>query len=113
MRPWYLLVTATLLAGCSSMMMTGNGGSYGNAAGEQRSTASARDSAITAEVKARHRDDPMVATEGIGVQTVNGQVTLTGTVGSYEARNQAYRIARQVNGVSAVINQVRVADRSN
>ncbi len=113
MRSWYLFVIAALLAGCSSMMMTGNSGGYGNAAGEQRATSSARDSAITAEVRARHRDDPLVGTQGIGVRTVNGQVTLTGTVRSYEVRNQAYRIARQVDGVSAVINQVRVEDISN
>jgi osmotically-inducible protein OsmY len=98
-----------ILGGCSSLMMTGNSGGYSqSSAGEQSTTSSARDAAITSEVEARHRDDPLVGTAGIGVRTRNGQVTLTGTVDSYEARDQAYRIARQVNGVNAVINQVRV-----
>jgi hyperosmotically inducible protein len=106
-----ILASLLILGGCSSLMMSGNSGGYGRSpTSEQSTTSSVRDAAITSEVKARHRDDPLVGTAGIGVQTVNGQVTLTGTVDSFEARDQAYRIARQVNGVSAVINQVRVAN---
>ena len=102
-----------ILGGCSSLMMTGDSSGYANSAGEQSTSSTAGDSAITAEVKARHRDDPVLGTSNVGVRTVKGQVTLTGTVGTYEARNQAYRLARQVNGVTAVINQVRVEEQSN
>ncbi len=110
-----VLIVASLLnlAACSSLMMTGGGGTYSGSTGTERSTTEvARDTAITAEVKARHLDDPLVSVFDVGVSTVNGKVTLSGTVGSYEARNQAYRLARQVNGVAAVINQIRVEDRS-
>lgn len=93
-------------------MMTGGGGTYSDSRSERSTTELARDTAITAEVKARHLDDPIVSVFDVGVSTVNSKVTLTGTVGSYEARNQAYRLARQVNGVAAVINQIRVEDRS-
>ena len=111
-RRLVLLGTALILAGCSSLMMTGGGGSYNSGGDERSRTASAKDTAITAAVRSRHADDPTVGPFDVGVRTVNGQVTLTGTVGSYAARNQAYRLARQVDGVSSVVNQVRVEDRS-
>ncbi len=108
------LVLASLLniAACSSLMMTGGGGTYSDPGSERSATEVARDTAITAEIKARHLDDPVVSVFDVGVRTVGGRVTLTGAVGSYEARNQAYRLARQVDGVTAVINQIRVEDRS-
>ena len=106
------LTAALILAGCSSLMMSGGGGSYGSGSDERSSTELAKDTAITTAVKARHMDDPTVNMFEIGVRTVNGQVTLTGTVGSYAARNQAYRLARQVDGVTSVVNQIRVEDRS-
>ena len=107
-----LLVSLLNLAACTSLMMTGGGSTYSASGSERSSTEVARDRSITAEIEARHRDDPVVSRFQVGVRTSNGQVTLTGAVGSYEARNQAYRIARQVSGVTAVINQIRVEDRS-
>lgn len=107
-----LLLAGLILAGCSSLMMSGGGGTYGSGGDERSATQVAKDTAITAEIKGRYMDDETVSTFEIGVRTVNGQVTLTGTVASYAARNQAYRIARQVDGVGAVINQIRVEDRT-
>ncbi len=109
-----ILILASLLglAACSSMMMTGGSGTYSDADSERSASEIAKDTAVTAEIKARHLDDPVVSVFEVGVRTVSGQVTLSGTVGSYEARNQAYRIARQVDGVTAVINQIRVEDRT-
>ncbi len=49
---------------------------------------------------------------GIGVRTYEGTVTLTGTVGSYIARDQAETIAKGTKGVKAVNNLIEVADRS-
>jgi len=93
-------------------MMTGGGGTYSSDAGERTAADVARDTTIVAEIKGRYVNDPVVGVFDVGVGSVNGRVTLTGTVGSYEARNQAYRIARGVTGVTAVINQIRVEDRS-
>ena len=108
-----ILIIAGLLnlAACSSLMLTGNSGTYEKSA-ERSATEVARDTAITADIKARHLEDDVVSLFDVGVRTVNGQVTLSGAVGSYEARNRAYRIARQAKGVNAVINQIRVEDRS-
>lgn len=110
--PVLILVSLLNFAACSSLMLTGGSGTYSGSGSERNASEVAKDTAITAEIKARHLDDPVVSMFEVGVRTVNGQVTLNGAVGSYEARNQAYRIARQVNGVSAVINQIRVEDRS-
>ncbi len=113
-RGLLLSLVALNFCGCSSFLMSGGGGTYAaDASGERSSTELARDSAITAEVRAGHRNDPVVSAFEVGVRTNGGTVTLTGTVGSYEARNRAYRIARKVDGVSAVVNQVRVEDRTN
>jgi osmotically-inducible protein OsmY len=46
------------------------------------------------------------------VRTYEGTVTLTGTVGSFVARDQAGRIAKQTSGVKNVNNQIVVEDRS-
>ena len=107
-----LFAVLLILAGCSSLMMTGGGGTYGGDASERTAAEVARDTTIVAEIKGRYVNDPIVGVFEVGVGSVSGRVTLTGTVGSYEARNQAYRIARGVTGVTAVINRLRVEDRS-
>ena len=113
MRYWVLPLAAVLsLAGCSSFMMTGGGGTYGSGANERTAAEVAKDTTIVAEIKGRFVNDPVVGVFDVGVRSVSGRVTLTGTVGNYEARNQAYRIARGVTGVTAVINEIRVEDRS-
>ena len=109
-----LLVSAVLLlSGCSSMMLTGGGSAAAGAGGDtggQRSAELADDAAITSRVRARLSEDPAVAAAGLAVRTDDGRVTLSGSVGSYAVRNQAYRLARQAEGVRAVINQIRVEE---
>jgi len=105
-----LLVTGMLLGGCTSMMLSGGGTTYSSGS-EQDAGEETRDSAINAEIKKRYRRAHDVDVSNVIVRTVDGKVTLTGMVESYEARNEAYRLARQVEGVSAVVNQIRVVDR--
>lgn len=113
-RATITLAAALILASCSSLMMSG-GGNYGASsdATERGATERARDSNVSAAVRTRLAGDPVVSAYAIDVRTVNGQVTLTGKVGSYDARNQAYRLARQVDGVTAVINRLSVEESSN
>jgi osmotically-inducible protein OsmY len=54
----------------------------------------------------------VVSVFNIGVRTYKATVTLTGTVGTIAARNQAESIARGVDGVKAVNNQIVIEDRS-
>jgi osmotically-inducible protein OsmY len=44
----------------------------------------------------------------IGIRTVSGNVTLTGTVGSYPARDKAVNIANGTSGVKSVDNRIAV-----
>ncbi len=60
------------------------------------------DTAITAEVKARYLAEEQLKSAQISVTTTNGVVTLTGTVGSSEAKAVAVKLARSVEGVKSV-----------
>ncbi|MGA3175033.1 MAG: BON domain-containing protein [Syntrophorhabdales bacterium] len=67
-----------------------------------RSTAPAQqaadDAAVTAEVKKRLLNDEVTRGLGIGVETVKGVVTLTGSVDSDRQRRRAAIIASNVGG---------------
>ena len=106
-----LLVAGMLLGGCTSMMLSG-GGVTRSTGSEQGASQDTSDKAISAEIKNRYRRAPEVDVFNVSVRTVDGKVTLTGMVESYEARNEAYRLARQVEGVHTVVNQIRVVNRS-
>ena len=106
-----LVAAGLVLTGCSSMMLTGGGSTATRApagTGDQRPTERASDAAISARIRARLDGDPAIA--GVAVRTAGGRVTLGGSVGSYAARNQAYRLARQTEGVLAVVNQISVEE---
>lgn len=66
------------------------------------------DAGITTNVKNRLAAENTVQAEQIDVDTNNGVVTLTGTVESESARQQAVMIARNTDGVRDVIDQLRV-----
>jgi len=106
-----LLMAGVLLGGCTSMMLSG-GGVTRSAGTEQGASQDTSDKGISAEIKNRYRRAPEIDVFNVNVRTVDGKVTLSGMVDSYEARNEAYRLARQVAGVHTVVNQIRVVDRS-
>jgi len=60
------------------------------------------DTAITAEVKAKYLGEERLKSSQISVTTTNGVVTLTGTVGSSEAKAVAVELAKSVDGVKSV-----------
>lgn len=86
------------------------------AAAGQRAVADAtnavNDAAITANVNAELARDPQLATAGIDVDTVNGQVALKGVVPDPDARERATRIAAAVPGVVSVENRLAVVRTS-
>ena len=67
------------------------------------------DTAITTAVQARYYTDDTVRARHINVSTDNGVVTLKGTVESEAARQQAVNLAKSVEGVSQVEDQLQVA----
>lgn len=66
------------------------------------------DAAITAKVKTAIVAEPGLKAMQIDVDTVNGVVTLKGTVGSPELMESARRVALTVEGVKSVNNQLTV-----
>lgn len=68
------------------------------------------DSTITSRIKTRIARDNAISLFNIDVDTVNGRVSLNGTVSSQEAKDAAEKIARETDGVVAVTNLVQVTD---
>lgn len=66
------------------------------------------DRAITAKVKTGLLDDPVTDGLSINVDTFKGEVSLNGFVGSAEEKRRAGEIARSVDGVRTVNNNLEV-----
>jgi osmotically-inducible protein OsmY len=66
------------------------------------------DTGITTLVKARFFEDKDVAGTSISVETLNGTVMLSGFAKSSLERTKAETIARGVNGVKSVKNEIAI-----
>jgi|SRR5690606_17166526 len=66
------------------------------------------DAAITTKVKAKLAEDKTVSATSISVETLNGVVMLSGFAKSGTEKSRAEALAREVNGVKSVKNQVVV-----
>jgi len=103
-----------LLSGCTALLVGGAAvGGYQLGKDEREPSVVASDSAITTKIKGKYVADSVVSVFNIGVRTYEATVTLTGSVGSFVAREQAQRLAKETHGVTAVNNQVVVEDRSD
>lgn len=95
-----LLLSAVLAAGCSSMYGT-------NPDGSKKSTGEVIDDAtITSKVKTALLADPDISGLKINVDTAGGVVKLKGEVKSMTLRKKAESIAKGVDGVKKVDNQL-------
>jgi len=63
---------------------------------------------ITARVKSRLAHDPAINALYVNVDTNDGQVTLSGKVALPEQKAEAEQVARQTEGVRAVVNRLEV-----
>jgi hyperosmotically inducible protein len=66
------------------------------------------DSAITTAVKARYVENKDVDASSIRVETLNGTVMLSGFAKDESEKSTAEAVARKVNGVKSVKNQIAV-----
>ena len=66
------------------------------------------DTAITTSVKARFVDNREVDASAISVETLNGTVMLSGFAKSANEKVTAETIARKVNGVRSVKNEIAI-----
>jgi hyperosmotically inducible protein len=76
--------------------------------GQETTGAFMDDTTITSQVKSRMLADPNVAGTSISVETLNGTVMLSGFAKNNVEKDTAERIARDVNGVKSVKNQIVV-----
>ncbi len=113
MRFGFIVLAFFLLSGCTALLVGGAAaGGYQLGKDEREPSVVASDSAITTKIKSKFVADSTVSVFNIGVKTYEGTVTLTGTVGSFVARDQAHKIARTTKGVGIVNNQIVVEDKS-
>lgn len=68
---------------------------------------------ITAKIQAKYFVDDEVKTRNIDVDTNDGAVTLSGTVGSHAERRQALALARNTDGVRSVNDKLKVDPAMN
>lgn len=66
------------------------------------------DSVITTKVKAAILEEPSLKSSEINVETFKGVVQLSGFVNSRSDINKAVEVARRINGVKSVKNDMRV-----
>jgi len=66
------------------------------------------DTTITTQIKARFVDNQQVDATAIHVETLNGTVMLSGFAKNATERNTAVTIARGVNGVKLVKNEIAI-----
>lgn len=95
--------TGTLLGTVSTASHAADHNAQKQSAGEYAS-----DAVITTKVKGAFVADSALSALDIAVETNNGTVTLTGTVGTEAEVEQAARVARDVEGVKQVQNDIKV-----
>ena len=66
------------------------------------------DAAITTKVKAKHVESKLVSASAINVETLNGEVMLSGFATSAEEKAAAEALAKQVKGVRTVKNAIEI-----
>jgi hyperosmotically inducible periplasmic protein len=94
------LIAAGAMSACTATRTT-------KSAGEQ-----VDDSAVTAKVKTALARDPATSAHRIDVETFRGDVQLNGFVQSAEMKSEAGRVAKSVDGVKKVSNNLRVGEGS-
>src|ERR1700733_860641 len=71
------------------------------------------DDAIIDYVRRKLASDPTVKGGGIQVDSHQGAVTLRGTVQEEKQKDKASKLAKKINGVKSVDNQLQVVERAD
>lgn len=113
MRTAVVILSFLALAGCTALVVGGGtGGSYPQDRDERPQSVVNSDAKISGDIRQKFVADPVVSDFRIGVRTYKGTVTLSGTVGSYVARDRALDLAKSTTGVITVTNQIVVEDKN-
>jgi hyperosmotically inducible periplasmic protein len=81
------------------------------AEGANKAQRAMADASLTTKIKAKMTLDDTIEANDIDVDSDGSTVTLTGTVGSEAERDRALRHARETEGVTRVIDHLRVSGR--
>jgi osmotically-inducible protein OsmY len=92
----FLSIALASIAGCSANLPKESAGEYVD------------DAVITTKVKAAIFDQPSLKSSEISVETFKGAVQLRGYVASQANIDKTVEVARSVNGVRSVINDMRL-----
>jgi hypothetical protein len=92
----FMILMASLLLGCAGTSTQESTGEYLD------------DSAITAKVKSAFMADREVSALNIKVETNNGVVQLSGFASSRQEIDQAIKLARNIQGVKSVENNIQL-----
>jgi len=107
------LLVLPFLFGCGPAILAGGATAGYKVATDPRSVGRQTDDAtITARVKIALIKDPLTKARKIDVDTVNGMVTLTGIVETEAEKKRAEEVAKKVEGVRGVKNNLMVGHRS-
>ncbi|HEX8962056.1 MAG TPA: BON domain-containing protein [Rhodocyclaceae bacterium] len=90
------LLLTTAVAGCAGSRTQESTGQYFD------------DAALTTKVKTAIFNDPNLKANEIGVETYKGVVQLSGFVASQSEISRAVQVARSVNGVRSVKNDLHI-----
>jgi osmotically-inducible protein OsmY len=100
-------IKTTLIATTTAMLMLTTAG-CAVTRGQESVGAYIDDSAITTAVKARFVENKEVDAAAISVETLNGTVMLSGFAKNMTEKSTAESLARKVNGVKSVRNEIAV-----
>lgn len=101
------------MTGCAPVIIgSGAAGAYRVATEERTFGRMWDDSNLTATIKAELSSDPIVNAPDVDVDTVDGNVTLSGVVTSEEQITRAVKIAGSYEGVKSVTNNLQVGSKT-
>ena len=95
-------IVLTFSVGCASARRTGSTVKNASIAASQQVGDATSDATITSAIKMKFAADKTVDALDINVDTTDGDVTLTGKVGSKTEADQAVMLAKGVEGVKTV-----------
>ena len=107
MRVLIILLALLSVSGCAGMLLA-DPSRAAVLEPDEGAGMSPRDNAISTEIRRRYGEDQELRNYTIGVSASDGNVTLSGAVGSYDARDRAISIARRTNGVRNVDSRIVV-----
>ena len=109
MRPTVLIILVGAAVGCAGCSPRDEAAAPEPVATSTPAVTPVDDVLVTTQIEARYFTTPEVKAGTIDVSTSGGVVTLTGEVKSDAAKQQALAVARQVEGVRDVRDQLTVA----